>query len=135
MDPNMISQLLGGQGTPTPPSGATVGQGTNPQPSQGGQPPWIPLLAQSLDKLANMGVPFVGDIARLVLMGGGTPQTWNTLIKTIDSYGKHKQSVQGASIQGGPAGGIGVSQGEQPAAPPPQPMPTQENPQPPGVYS
>jgi hypothetical protein len=132
----MLSQLLGGQGGQPPipqgpqgppPGGAPMGQGAAPQgpTSQGGQPPWIPLLAQSLDKLANMGVPFAGEIAKLVLMGGGNPQTWQTLIKTIDAYGKHKASVQGASIQGATP---------PPPQAPPQPM-VPGAPQPPGVYS
>lgn len=124
MDPNMISQLLGGQGTPTPPSAGLPPGGAPPSNTPSG-PPWIPLLGQALDKLANMGVPFAGEIAKLVLMGGGNPQTWQTLIKTIDAYGKHKASVQGASLQGATA---------PPPEPPPQPM-VPGSPQPPGVYS
>ena len=101
MNPQMLQQLLGGQGSPSSP--ATSG----PQASQGGQqgpgagpsgPPWIPLLDQALSKLANMGVPFASDISNLIMSGGGNPQSWGTLLKAIDAYGKHKQSVQAGNV-------------------------------------
>jgi len=127
MDPNMLSQILGqggGPQMPPPPPVAGDTQGSAQDASVGD---FTPLLVEALDKMANIGIPFVGDITHLLLLGGGNEQTWQTLIKTIDAYGKHKNSVVAnniPSIQGGPAGG-----GK------PQSMPTQENPQPPGVYS
>ncbi len=125
MDPQILQQLMGAGGTPPVPQGPPTG-GTQSPPQPSG-PPWMPLLGQALDKLSNMGVPFVGDIAHLIMVGGGNPQTWQTLLKTIDAYGKHKQSVQGASMGAGPTS-------PQPPPAPPQPM-TPGNPQPPGVYS
>ena len=80
----------------------------------------MPLLDQALSKLANMGVPFVSDISHLIMTGGGNPQSWQTLLKAIDAYGKHKQSVQAGNVpQPGPQPGP-----QQPPQGPPQ-MPPQ----------
>ena len=106
MNPQMLQQLLGGQGSPSAPatSGPQAPQGGQAGPQQGPSgPPWIPLLDQALSKLANMGVPFASDISNLIMSGGGSPQTWGTLLKAIDAYGKHKQSVQAGNVpQPGP---------------------------------
>ena len=115
----MLAQML--QGGPSAPATSGPQQGPPPgsQAPQGGQqgpqsgPPWIPLLDQALSKLANMGVPFASDISNLIMSGGGSPQTWGTLLKAIDAYGKHKQSVQAGNVP-------------QPQPPQgPQPMPSQ----------
>ena len=57
-----------------------------------------PLMVEALDKLQNMGIPFVGDIVNLLMKGGGSQQSWQTLLKTIDSYGKHKNSVAADNV-------------------------------------
>jgi len=111
MDPNMISQLLGGGGVPVP-DASQMPQAPDPQESQATQSDTMRMLDQALDKMANIGIPFVGDIAHLLLTGG-SQQSWDSLLKTIDSYGKHKNSLVADKIPKGP---------------------TQENPTPPGSY-
>jgi hypothetical protein len=123
MDPNAIAELLqsatqGGTIPPAPPTAPEMGvpqavssgvpEGT---PPEGESQDFFPLLAEALDKLQNMGVPFVGDIVHLLTKGGGSVQSWKTLLKTIDDYGKHKDSVIADNIGNG-----------------------QPNPQPPGSY-
>ena len=116
----MLAQMLqGGQGGPSAPATAGPQQGPPPGPQapQGGQqsgPPWIPLLDQALSKMSNLGIPFASDISQMIMSGGGSPQTWGTLLKAIDAYGKHKQSVQAGNVpQPGPQ--------QPPQGPPPMP--------------
>ena len=94
----MLAQMLGGQGGG--PSAPSTSPGSLPPP-QGGQqsgPPWIPMLDQALSKMSNLGIPFASDISHMIMTGGGSPQTWGTLLKAIDAYGKHKQSVQAGNV-------------------------------------
>ena len=119
----MLAQMLGGQGGPSSPATAGPQPTPGPQAPQGGQqgpgaspsgPPWIPLLDQALSKMSNLGIPFASDISQMIMSGGGSPQTWGTLLKAIDAYGKHKQSVQAGNVpQPGP---------QQPPQGPPQPQ-------------
>ena len=101
-----------------------MGQTTSSSPPpQGGQqsgPPWIPMLDQALSKMSNLGIPFASDISHMIMSGGGSPQTWGTLLKAIDAYGKHKQSVQAGNVpQPGPQG---PPPGAQPGMPSQGPM-------------
>jgi hypothetical protein len=124
MDPNMISQLLGGSGTPVPDSTSIMPEMPQEAPQEAPQamPEEMsdpsPLMVEALDKLQNMGIPFVGDIVHLLTKGGGSVQSWKTLLKTIDAYGKHKDSVVADNI----GNGSGNGQSEV------------NNPQPPGSY-
>jgi hypothetical protein len=72
-----------------------------------------------------MGIPFVGDIVHLLTKGGGSVQSWQTLIKTIDAYGKHKNSVVADNVGNGQGGGQVLGQNSGAGV---------NNPQPPGSY-
>lgn len=98
MDPNMISQLLGGSGTPVPTMPDVPQDTGSASDAPQGPEDCSPLMVEALDKLQNMGIPFVGDIVHLLNKGGGSMQSWKTLIKTIDDYGKHKNAVVAENI-------------------------------------
>ena len=112
----MLAQMLGGQGGG--PSAPSTSPGSLPPPQGPSGPPWIPMLDQALSKMSNLGIPFASDISHMIMSGGGSPQTWGTLLKAIDAYGKHKQSVQAGNVpQPGPQ--------PQPAPQSPPSMPSQ----------
>lgn len=107
MDPNAIAELLQSASAtgaiPPAPIGMMNNQNQPESPPSfpdGESQDFFPLLAEALDKLQNMGVPFVGDITNLLLKGGGSQQSWASLLKAIDAYGKHKNSVVADNVRG-----------------------------------
>lgn len=103
MDPNAISELLqsasqSGSIPPVPemmdmPQEKEEVKSSNESFENGSGEDCSPFMVEALDKLQNMGIPFVGDIVHLLMKGGGSMQSWQTLLKTIDAYGKHKNSL------------------------------------------
>ena len=117
----MLAQMLGGQGGG--PSAPSTSPGSLPPPQGPSGPPWIPMLDQALSKMSNLGIPFASDISHMIMSGGGSPQTWGTLLKAIDAYGKHKQSVQAGNVpQPGQPAPQGPPPGAQPGMPSQGPM-------------
>ena len=125
MDPNAIAELLqsASQGGAIPPVPETMNENPEKEEMKGssenyeGGEDCSPYMVEALDKLQNMGIPFVGDIVHLLMKGGGSMQSWQTLLKTIDAYGKHKNALVAENIGGGQKSGAEVN-----------------NPQPPGSY-